>query len=163
MRRGNFNWDDASIWLACWKVCRAFSCLMTKIAGPNLLWLVPPLGIFVLGGIRKTGHGKQMGKPYLSTASAPASALRFLSWIHDWTSMGDRLGCRRREINPLLPKLLVVMVLYHSNGSPKTEAKLWREHNWFCHTHISWLENLPAVQGGLKQADKSPRRLMGTE
>lgn len=45
--------------------------------------------------------------------------LQFLSQVTDLTSFNDGLHYRSlNEINPLLPKLLLVMAFYHSYGNP---------------------------------------------
>ena len=74
------------------------------------------LELVVLGGaIRK--QAKQASKCHPSMASASAPASRFLPSLpfsDDWYLEVYV------KINPFLPKLLLAMVFYHSNRSPKT-------------------------------------------
>lgn len=98
----------------CWKGRGIFSWLMSNVGGPRSLWAVVTLElvVWVLQEAGWESPEEQAGEPHFSLVSTLVQASRLLPWL---SSVMDCNADQYAEINPLFPKLLLVVVFYDSN------------------------------------------------
>lgn len=113
LRKGNHDWEPTSLGLACRHACAAFSSLVTGQAGPRP-WEVWPWVV----------KGSRLNKPW-GSSQVRACILGFcFSYglqVPGWISHPAFLTVPwewKAERNPVLPRLLLVMVCCHSNRNP---------------------------------------------
>lgn len=116
LERGNFNWENAFIRLACLKASQCSIFLISGWwGGRSLLWVAPPQagGPGLYEKVSRASNGKNPGR-YVP----PRSLLQFLPWPPWWT-----VTCKTSP-KPFPPPVTFGCDAQHSNRNPGQDRKL---------------------------------------